>query len=324
MIDKNTFIKNFRSVHDNLPIGAVATSVGATTLSNIFALRELTFLKDIFMNMAAIVALFALLKLFFYPKTVKKELDLPVLASVFPTFGMLIMILGNYYLKFSYILGKTMWLFGIVIYSVISIIAIYKHLIKNFNFNTFVPSFFIPFVGSLVACVSSTGMNAPILTKVIFYWGTTTYFIILPFMIYRLYKGDIEKQIYPTVVIMAAPPSLVIISYLTVFTTYNRNFVGLMAVIVFSITLYSYIQIPKCLKEKFNAGFASLTFPLAATTLATFKISMYFLTVNVTLAHLFEGIGVVELFIATSVIGFVLYNLFYLLFQKLTMQDAIE
>ena len=82
MIDKNTFIKNFRSVHDNLPIGAVATSVGATTLSNIFALRELTFLKDIFMNMAAIVALFALLKLFFYPKTVKKELELPVLASV--------------------------------------------------------------------------------------------------------------------------------------------------------------------------------------------------------------------------------------------------
>ena len=68
MIDKNTFIKNFRSVHDNLPIGAVATSVGATTLSNIFALRELTFLKDIFMNMAAIVALFALLKLFFYSK----------------------------------------------------------------------------------------------------------------------------------------------------------------------------------------------------------------------------------------------------------------
>ena len=144
MIDKNTFIKNFRSVHDNLPIGAVATSVGATTLSNIFALRELTFLKDIFMNMAAIVALFALLKLFFYPKTVKKELELPVLASVFPTFGMLIMILGNYYLKFSYTLGKTMWLFGIVIYSVISIIAIYKHLIKNFNFNTFVHSFFIP------------------------------------------------------------------------------------------------------------------------------------------------------------------------------------
>ena len=131
-----------------------------------------------------------------------------------------------------------------LIYSVISIIAIYKHLIKNFNFNTFVPSFFIPFVGSLVACVSSTGMNEPMLGSYLLL-GTTTYFFILPFMIYRLYKGHIEKQIYPTVVIMAAPPSLVIISYLTVFTNYNRNFVGLMAVIVFSITLYSYVQIPK-------------------------------------------------------------------------------
>lgn len=323
-LSMHNMVSSLKSVHNNLPIGIIATCVGATTLSNIFALHELIYLKDVFMNLAAFVALLGVLKVIIYKDKVKEELNLPVVASVFPTFGMLTMILGNYYLKFSYILGKGMWTIGLTIYLVLSVIAVYKHIIKKFNFNTFVPSFFIPFVGILVACVSSTGMNEPILTKYIFYWGTITYFILLPIMIYRIYKGHIDTIIFPTVVIMAAPPSLVVVSYLTIFDTFNKGFITFMISLVLIMTLFAYTRIPICLKEDFNVGFASLTFPLAISTLATFKTSMYFENINITFSHFLQLAGVIELFIATSIIGFVLYNLFILLFRKLSAQDAME
>lgn len=318
------FLRNLNHVHYNLPIGAVATSVGATTLSNIYALRELVYLKDIFMNIAALVALFALFKFIRYPSVVKKELNLPVLASIFPTFGMLIMILGSYYIKFNYEVGKDIWLMGILIYFILSTIVIYKHIIRKFNFNTFLPSFFIPFVGCLVSCVCGSNIEAQGLKQVIFAYGSTTYFILLPIMIYRIYKGGIDKQVYPTVAIMAAAPSLVIISYLNVFHDYNEIFIDIMGFIVLSMVVYAYLQVPKIMKDKFHAGFASLTFPFAASTLATFKISAYFINKNQLVSNMFEAIGTIEFFIATSLIGYVMYNLFCLLFHRLSKKDAIE
>lgn len=292
-----------------LPIGVMATLLSVLTLSNIFATLGFNSLKHIVMNLGIIVIIFGFLKLILYPKQVADELNDTSLASIYPTFCMSMMLIASYYVKYNYILGKSLWLFAIVLNTIIILIFVYNNLIKKFEYAKFLPTFWVAFVGIIVSVITSPAMNSQTLATCIFYFSTIAYFIILPFMIYRLWTKPVADAPYPTLCVMSAPPSLCLVAYLTLFKEPNICITLFLYLIVFVATIYMYTRFPKIFSMKFIPTFAGITFPLAISTLATFKVASFLDSIGkIAFANLLKEIGSLELIVACAGISFVVYN----------------
>ena len=293
----------------NLPIGAIATLLSVLTLANIFATLGFNSLRHISVNIGVLLIIAGFLKLFLYPKQVSLELKDMALASIYPTFCMSLMLMASYYVNYNYAFGKSLWLFAICLNMIIIIIFTYNNLIKNFEHVKFLPPFWVAYVGIIVSVITSPGMNEPVLVNCIFYFAFTAYFLILPFMIHRLCTKPVADGPYPTLSIMSAPPSLCIVAYLTLFSDPNVYLVLFLYTLVFIMTIYMYTRFPKIFNMKFIPTFAGVTFPLAISTLATFKVSTFLANLGQTnFSIILREFGSIELVIACSGIVFVVYN----------------
>lgn len=309
----------------NLPIGAIGATLGSVSLANAFGFLGVDFLKHIFMNFGLLIIISGFLKLILHPEKVNKELKIPALASIYPTLAMTIMVIGNYFLKYNYIVGKSMWLLGIILHIIIMLYFVCNNILNNFKFDNILPSWFVPFVGILVSNVVSTGMNSPRLIKAIFYFGCISYFILLPLIIYRLIKTPVLDKFSPTITILVAPPSLCIVSYLTVFKNPNLYLTLFLLSLVLIMTLFVYCKFPKFFTLNFSPVFASLTFPLAVSCIALFRTSQYIAKLNYeNYALILKGVAIFQLFVASAVTLFVIYNFLKLLFKTLNKYVIVD
>lgn len=306
----------------HLPVGVMATLLGSITLANVFGLLGINSLKHIVVNFGLIIILAGFAKLFLYPKKVSEELKATVGASVYPTMGMAMMLMGAYYVQYNYIFGKTIWLLGVIVDVLVLIFFVYNNIIKKFDFKQFLPSCFVPFVGPIVATISGSAMNAPGITTTIFYFSCIAYFILLPILTYRLFKYPVADNVYPIVCIMAAPPSLCIMAYTTLFKNPNIYFTLFLYAIIVIMTIYMYSRFPKIFSLKFLPSFAGITFPLAISTLATFKVSSILGGLGYETYSLFlKNVGGIQIVIACAGICFVIYNfgkMFFGIFKETT------
>ena len=93
-----------------ISIGGVI--LGITAMGNLFH-DFFPHSREILGTVALILILLVLLKLFYYPKYFKQDLDNPVLASIIATFSMTLMLIASY-LKpyFGYELSIFLWIFN--------------------------------------------------------------------------------------------------------------------------------------------------------------------------------------------------------------------
>lgn len=315
--EKASFIEKVR----NMPIAVMPTFVGALTLSNMYlpfgynSIRHITAL-------AATIALIAyIIKITCCFDTVKKEYSNTVPASLYAGITMVTMILGSYIFTFNPILGKGLWFIGIIIHAIHIIVFTYRNVIKGFNMNTFVPSWFVTYNGIMVSAVVGGVMNEPEICKIIVYYGITVLCIIMPFMIYRLVKYDIKDQMYHTQAIILAPSSLCLVSYFNFIQRPSAAIVyGLYIVVLLSLVFVLY-KMPKFFSFKFNPGFAGLTFPMAIGIVASVKMSG-FLESNghTTLSMIIKELSGIQIYITTAIISFVLFNFMKMLVNSYKKQ----
>ncbi|ATD55135.1 TDT family transporter [Clostridium chauvoei] len=311
----------FKEKLKNLPIGVMATLLSALTLSNVFAILGFNSFRHLVVAIGTVIILAGFLKLIFHPKQVLTELDDTVLGSIYPTFCMSIMLMAAYYVKYNFILGKSLWLFAICLNVIVLIIFTYNNLIKKLEIHKFLPPYFVPFVGIIVAVITSPAMKSPTITKVIFYFSFIAYFVILPFMIHRLATKPVAELPYPTLCIMAAPPSLCLVAYLTLFKQPNVYLTLFLYFIVILCCIYMYTRLPKIFRMKFTPSFAGITFPLAISTLGTFKVSTLMNDIGQsTFSMILKEFGSLQLILACAGILFVIYN-FIRLFTNIFKEE---
>src|SRR6056297_3634205 len=92
--------------------------------------------------LASIIALFIISKFIIDQKNCIKELQNPIIASVFLTFPMGIMILATYFVLFSYKIGLYSWYVGILLHCLFILIFTLKFF-RNFDIKKVFPSYFI-------------------------------------------------------------------------------------------------------------------------------------------------------------------------------------
>lgn len=298
-----------------LPVPLLPTMVGACTLSNVYLGLGYVGIRHITMIAATIIWLFFLVRIMTQWNLFKEEYSKTVPSSLYAGFTMLMMILGSYYFEWFPIFGKIFWLLGIVIHAIHIIIFTYRNIFKNFNKDTFVPSYFVTYNGIMVSAVVGGSMNEPQLLKYIVYYGICIFTILVPCMIYRLIFVPLKDEFYHTQAILLAPSSLCIVSYLNVCDNINVFLLGYLYIAVLAALIFIIYQLPKFFSFEFKPGFAGMTFPMAIGIVASTKVAAFLTGRELGIGLLVKELAGIQTYITTGIIFFVLLR-FYMWMRK--------
>ncbi|WP_010167365.1 TDT family transporter [Candidatus Epulonipiscium viviparus] len=294
----------------NIAVPLLPTMVGVATLSNVWNIMGYTWIRHICMVAGIFVIVGYVGKIIFHFSTVKNEYNQVVPSSLYAGFTMLMMIIGSYLFPYSNILGKSLWAIGLGLHTVHLVLFVYKNVIKKFDINTFVPSWFVTLAGIMVSTVIGGPMNEPLVGKIVVCYGFIPAFIILPIMIVRLIKYPItDGPLFMTKAILAAPSSLFIVSAINVFANPWPILIYTMYIVLLGTLVYILINIPKFFSFEFHPGFAGVTFPLAIACVASNKMIGFLAGQGFgDLSAVVNEIFGIQVYITTAIVAFVLFK----------------
>src|SRR5699024_6953992 len=261
--------------------------------------------RNIFGIISGIILILYLVRIVKYPKKVKEELKNPVVASVFPTLSMGIMLLSTYIKPFVPSLSFGIWIIGLVLH-VVLIINFTSKYILNFNINQVFTSWFIPYVVIVVASVTAPVFEMLLLGRILFWFGLISYFILLPIVLKRVFKiKNIPEPAQPTISIFAAPVALCLAGYMNSFPEKSMFLVWILV----GISQFSYLmvilQLPRLLKIKFYPSYSAFTFPLVISAISI-KLTNGFLMNNGSSISILNYIVKIEEVIGIAIVLYVL------------------
>ena len=267
-----------------------------------------------------------LLKIFLNFPAFKEDLKHPVFTCIVPAFSMALMILSHFLGLLDITSGIVLWFVAIGVHLVLTCTFLYN-VIKGFKIENFIPAYYVAPVGIVCSVVCGTrfvpvlGTPFIVLNEAIFWYGLLWYIGLFPAMVARLSQRTIPAPKKPTIIIMAAPPNLLVAGYITL-GAYGVviNPMLLLILVGFSIlsTVYIYIKLAwKLLWGKFNPGFAAFTFPTVIGGVGMLKYSAW-LTGNgfAEIAPFFKYLGVAHFCISTAIVLYVAICFLYYLVIK--------
>ncbi|MEX2785546.1 hypothetical protein AB3331_10205 [Streptococcus sp. H49] len=265
-----------------IPLALAGLILGIIALGNLFAGICPPVRFWIFgFTLPLLVLLF--LRLVVTRENLRKEFSSPVTASGFAALLMALSFLVNAS-PFNIAIRWILWLLVLMLYLLYIAAFSFKFVLSR-NLALVYPSWVIVYVG--IAAASTVPPLFPAITAGWWIWtgAVIGYLLLMPVIFYRLLRFGIEKAYYPTLIILAAPTSLLLTSYLNLSPHPNRFFViglTLLAQFLYALVL---VRLPKILAQNFTPLYASVTFPLVNSALAL-RLSLAELAVN----HLFFSI----------------------------------
>ncbi len=272
-------------------------------------------LRSLFGIISTIFYVLLLLKIIKYPNDIKENLGNPAIGSVFPTFFMATMLLSVYLKPINAHLSLYLWFAGVVLHLIYIAWFSFKFTFK-FNIKQVLPSWFIVYVGIAVAGVTAPAFNMNIIGQMSFWFGLISYIVLLPVVIYRVVKiKEIPEPVMPTLVIFAAPSSLLLAAYMNSFEVKNITIIYLLMAVSILMYLYSIIKLSGLIKLKFYPSFSGFTFPLIISGISMKLTNAYFIKIESPINVLIYLVKFQEL-IAIAITLFVLFKYIKFIFAQ--------
>lgn len=299
-----------------LPVPIVGLMLALAALGNLVLSYGKAY-RNILGLLSSIILLLVLVKIIRYTNDVKENLNNPVVASVFPTLSMGIMLLSTY-LPYK-LLGFIIWLIGLIIHIGLIIWFSTKHLII-FDIKKVFPSWFIVYVGIAVASVTAPNYNMASIGQICFWFGFISYLVLMPIALYRVFKvKEIPEAALPTLVIFSAPASLCLAGYMNSFQEKNMAIVWLL-LILSQLTLYLVLcRLPGLLKLKFYPSYSAFTFPLVISGTSLKLTNAFLMNTGNTITFLKYLIKLEEV-IAVVMVLYVLFRYIKFVFNKKSIE----
>lgn len=313
---KNT-LKQFLN---KIPVSILPAMVGAGTLANIYQGFGFNLIRHITIWLGAFIFLLYILKIILLREVCGKEYKSPAQASLYAGLGMTLMVTGSYFYGYHTLVGKGIWFAGCIMHIIQILIFSYRHVIRQFSWESFLPSWFVTYNSILVACVSGAAMGEEQFLTYLMYYGLTIYAVLLPLMLYKIVKFKLKKSELHTSAVFLSPCSLCLISYIQLSDAPNVAVTSILYGMILLTLLYILWNIPKFFSVEFHPGFAGLTFPMAVGTLASGRISEFYQSNGLQMpSRISAEISGIQLYITTVFIGFVLYG-----FLKMLLMSNIK
>lgn len=298
------------SLIKNIPIPVCGLILALLSLGNLSQDIH-PYLIYLFGSIGIIFLILMVLKIIFYPNSIKEDFKNPVIVSSSGTFSMSLMILSTYIIQFSPSIAYAIWIIGIVLHILLMIYFTYHFIIRNFNISNVYPSYWIVFVGITMGAITSNvhGMNE--IGFIFFIIGFISMLITLPLVIYRYLKHpNVPDANKPLICIFTAVLSILIVGYINSSQTMINEFLLALYLIACVFYIFALSKFIEYRNLEFYPSFAAFTFPFVISALAT-KGVMSKLGFNVILNSILK----IEIAIATVIVLYILIR--YVKFLKI-------
>lgn len=231
-------------------------------------------LRFVFHIISAIIFLVVTIKIIADFGGFKTELQNPVIASVFPTYSMNLMLLAAWLKPYIGTVANVLWYFGIVLH-ILLIIYFSVNFLFKFDLQKVFPSWFIVYVGIAVASVTCPAFKNLLVGQICFYWGIAWTIILFCLVIYRYIKeSNLKEPTKPLLVICSAPLALCLAGYVSSFPAKNEIALWIMLLVSQAIFVFMLFKLIGFLKLQFYPSFSAFTFPIVISGLSA-KLSMH-------------------------------------------------
>ena len=296
----------------SLPTPIAGLALGSVALGNLLQPYSSS-LQLLFNLLSLIIIVLLTIKFVLGFDKLNKEMENPVVATVLATYPMTIMLLASFSKKYIGLLSMPVWIIGIFLDFCVVCYAIYNFIIKERNINKIYPTWFITFVGPAVVTVTAINYNLETLGLIYFYFSYINYLVLLPFVLYRVYKYKHYKDgDYPTITVFSAPGGLLLASYMIGVTQKSNTILAILIPLTILLFIFVLIQLPYLLKRKFYPSFSAFTFPLVICAISFQKTGIYYQITEFSILNIL--IHLTEL-LAIIIVIYVWYgfikNLFY-------------
>ena len=196
------------------------------------------------------------------------------------------------------------------------IIYFTKNYIFKFDIKKVFPSYFVVYVGIVVGSVTAPAFNALGIGQIIFWFGFISYLVLLPIVLYRVFKTKgIPEPAIPTITIFAAPASLCLAGYMSSFAVKNMFLVGFLTGLSLLMTFGVLLYMIKMLRLKFYPSYAAFTFPFVISAIAIKKTNGFLISAGKEIG-LLKRLVLIEELIAVLIVIYVLIRYLNFLFVE--------
>ena len=260
----------------NLPTPIAGLALGSAALGNLLQPYSSS-LQLLFNLLSLIIIVLLTIKFVLGFDKLKKEMENPVVATVMATYPMSIMLLASFSKKYIGLLSMPVWIIGIFLDFCVVCYAIYNFIVKERHISKIYPTWFITFVGPAVVTVTAINYTLETLGIIYFYFSYINYLVLLPFVLYRVYKYKHYKDAdYPTITVFSAPGGLLLASYMIGVTQKSNIILAILIPLTILLFIFVLIQLPYLLKRKFYPSFSAFTFPLVICAISFQKTGVYY------------------------------------------------
>ena len=260
----------------NLPTPIAGLALGSAALGNLLQPYSSS-LQLLFNLLSLIIIVLLTIKFVLGFDKLNKEMENPVVATVMATYPMSIMLLASFSKKYIGLLSMPVWIIGIFLDFCVVCYAIYNFIVKERHISKIYPTWFITFVGPAVVTVTAINYNLEMLGLIYFYFSYINYLVLLPFVLYRVYKYKHYKDgDYPTITVFSAPGGLLLASYMIGVTQKSNIILAILIPLTILLFIFVLIQLPYLLKRKFYPSFSAFTFPLVICAISFQKTGVYY------------------------------------------------
>ena len=264
---------------------------------------------------SAFLLVLILLKLIMFPNMIKEDLKNPIMASVAGTFPMALMLLSTYVKPFIGPLAKYIWIFAILLHVILIIYFTLKFIVKLQMPKVFA-SYFIIYVGIVVAAVTAPAFEELFIGAATFWFGFITLIILLVLVTIRYMKyKQIPEPAQPLICIYAAPTSLCVVGYIQSVSPKSTTFLLAMFAIATVLYVFALIKAIGYLKLKFYPSYAAFTFPFVISAIATKQTMACLANMNQPMPIL-QPIVLIETIIAVILVLYTFIGFMQFIFSK--------
>lgn len=219
--------------------------------------------------LSAIFMVLFILKAVCFTAMVKEDMKNPIMASVSGTFSMALMLLSTYVKPFIGGAAFYLWLFAIALHIVL-IVYFTKTFMMKLQLPKVFASYYIVYVGIVVASVTAPAYQMTGLGTILFWFGLVTFAALLVLVTVRYVKHpEVPNPAKPLFCIYAAPMSLCIAGYVQSVTPKSKVFLLAMLAVASVLYIIALVKAVSYLKLPFFPSYAAFTFPFVISAIAS-------------------------------------------------------
>ena len=255
-------------------MGLMGLELALHAASRFYPVAEAAARVTLWIGLAAglVIALVYLAKVLRYPGMVAWEWHHPVRLAFFPTITVSLLLMATALAADYPQVARIVWHVGVVGQGLLTLAVIngwISH--RSFEVGHLTPAWFIPAVGNVIVPVAGAEFGYIETSFAFFAVGMVFWGVLLTLVMNRLIFHDpIPGRLFPTMVILIAPPSVAFVAYVKMTGGIVDGFARVLIYIGYFFAALVLAELPKFTRLPFALSWWALSFPLAALAVASF------------------------------------------------------